>query len=418
MASPRILYVDHTGSLGGAELYLFDAARHTPNAHVVLFEDGPLREKLESENVPVTLLPAPPAVLDVSRSAGLPALLRALPALFGLVFRLARLARNADVLYLNSQKALIVGALAGRLAQRPVVWNLHDVLTADHFSRFTRQLAVFWANHFVDRVVVNSNATRRAFEESGGQTPTQLVYNGVDPAPYAAVTDTQLAALRQNLSVGDAPLVGVFSRLSPWKGQHVLLDALADLPDVHALIVGDALFGTDADYAAQLRHQRDALNLTNRVHFLGFREDIPALMHLVDVVVHTSTAPEPFGRVVVEGMMTGTPVVATAAGGVLEIIDSGRNGLLVPPSDASALHAALGQLLSTPAEARRLADAGRRTALDRFSVESMLSGITASIAAVCEPSPADGPPAPSAPMRDPDSSRVQRAPHRNIPLDP
>ncbi len=84
--------------------------------------------------------------------------------------------------------------------------------------------------------------------------------------------------------------------------------------------------------------------LANRAHFLGFRDDVPALMKGVDIVAHTSIAPEPFGRVVVEGMLAGKPVIAARDGGVTEIIDDGRDGLLVPSGDANALAAAIRQL--------------------------------------------------------------------------
>jgi glycosyltransferase involved in cell wall biosynthesis len=384
LSTPRILFVDHTGALGGAELYLFDVARHTPNAEVVLFEGGPFREKLTAAGVPVTVIPAAPAVLEVRRSAGWGALLRTLPAFLELVLQLVRHVRSADIVYLNSQKALVVGALAAFLARKPVVWNLHDILTADHFSAFNRRLAVFFANTFVHRVIVNSEATRAAFIESGGRAPTGLVYNGIDAAPFDNVTDEHTTSLRGELGLeADIPLVGVFSRLAPWKGQHILLDAVAEMPSVHVLLVGEALFGEDEEYARQLHRQCEALNLTHRVHFLGFRSDVPALMTLVDVIAHTSTAPEPFGRVIVEGMLAGTPVVATAAGGAREIINAGENGLLVPPADAAALREALNQLLSAPDWwARRLTNAARTTAQNRYSPAGMLSSIATQVAAV------------------------------------
>jgi glycosyltransferase involved in cell wall biosynthesis len=375
VSTPRLLFVSHSAALGGAELYLLDVVRERPHAEVVLFEDGPLRARLEAAAVPVTVLPAAPALLDVRKQAGLWSLLQTLPALIGLVLRLARRARTADLLYLNSQKAMIVGALAGWGAGTPVVWNLHDLLTADHFSAGTRRAAVFVANRLVDRVVVNSEATRAAFRESGGTVPTSLVYNGIHEPPAPANGDADRAALRRALGLPDAPLVGVFSRLSAWKGQHVLIDALVTLPDVHALLVGDALFGDDRRYAAGLRRQCEALGLRDRVHFLGFRDDVPALMRLVDVVLHTSTAPEPFGRVVVEGMLARRPVVATRQGGVLEIVEDGVTGRLVPPGDAPALAHTLRTLLASPDAAARLAANGYTRARSAFSVSSMLDGL-------------------------------------------
>jgi len=115
--------------------------------------------------------------------------------------------------------------------------------------------------------------------------------------------------------------------------------------------------------------------VADRVHFLGFREDIPRLMRLTDVVVHTSVAPEPFGRVILEGMLSRRPVVAARAGGTMELAEDGAGGVLVPPGDAKALAGALGSLLADIPRARAMAEAGYDRALTHFSLQSMLEGV-------------------------------------------
>jgi len=147
----------------------------------------------------------------------------------------------------------------------------------------------------------------------------------------------------------------------------------------HLLLVGDALFGEEA-YAASLRAQAARLGLGDRVHFLGFRSDVPRLMRTVDIVAHTSSAPEPFGRVVVEGMLAQRPVIATGAGGVPEIVSAGT-GVLVPPGDATALAAAFTRLLSDPEFAAGVARKGREHATTHFTVEEMVDRKTSRIEA-------------------------------------
>ena len=120
--------------------------------------------------------------------------------------------------------------------------------------------------------------------------------------------------------------------------------------------------------------------MKERVRFLGFREDIPALLHAVDFVAHTSVAPEPFGRVIVEGMLAGKPVVATRAGGACEIIEDGATGCLVAPGDGAALAAVLRMLMEQPGEASRLAKAGRIFAMQKFPVSAMMRGIERGVA--------------------------------------
>jgi len=373
---PRILFVDHAGVLGGAELYLLDVAtRLKDRAHVVVFEPGPFVDRLREAGVSVDVLAAPSALLGVEREGDARGDLKAIPAVLGMMNRVRRLARSYDVIFANSQKGMIVAALAGFLARRPVIWNLHDILTADHFSGAHRALAVQMANRLIRRVIVNSEATRVSFTASGGRTPTATVFNGHDPAVFDRVPEADIAAQRMALGADRYRLVGVFSRLAPWKGQHVLLHALPALPDVRAVLVGGALFQDDRDYEAQLRQEAEALGVADRVMFLGFRSDVPLLMRSMDIVAHTSVSPEPFGRVIVEGMLAGKPVIAAGAGGALEIIDDPSVGLCTPPGDTTALERAIRGVLDDPARAERMARAGRASAEDRFTIDRTVQDI-------------------------------------------
>lgn len=384
LPTPRILFLDQSGALGGAELYLLDLARaHRTSSHVLLLEHGPFFDRLREERLSTEVLPASSAVRNVRKQAGLLAGLRALPGLLRVIRAVARRAAHYDLIFANTQKALLIGGLAGLWARRPVVWNLHDLLTPDHFTAVNRTVAVTAANLLCRHVIANSRASQAAFEAAGGRVPTTVVYNGIDPTPFDAVSAEQVRALRHELDLTGHPVVGVFSRLAPWKGQHVLLEALSDLPpSTHLLFVGDALFDGDRAYAASLRRKVIETHSEERVHFLGFRDDVPALMGLCDVVVHTSVAPEPFGRVIVEGMLARRPVVATGTGGALEILDDGRTGALVRPDDPLALGATLSALLSEPARAEELARAGATHARQTFTPEAMQRGVQAALAQV------------------------------------
>jgi glycosyltransferase involved in cell wall biosynthesis len=380
MTRRSVLFVDHAGVLGGAELYLLDVARYyKDSATVVLFEDGPFRKRLEDARIPVHVVPAANEFLSAQKTSGMGDAVRALPGFLSLVRRIVSYARVHDIVFANSQKALVAAAPAAWWARRPFVWNLHDILTADHFSAVNRQLAVRCANMFATHVIANSEATRQAFVRSGGRREnTSVVYNGLDPEGFTSPPNDVLQELRQALDLPfNAPLIGIFSRLAPWKGQHVLLEALPTIEDAHVLLVGDALFDGDTDYANTLQAKARQLDISERVHFLGFRDDIPALMHLVDVVAHTSVAPEPFGRVIVEGMLAGTPVIATRAGGAREIIDSGVNGFLVEPGNPDALAETVSHLLASPQHAGAMAAAARRDAESRFSQTAMWEEIDA-----------------------------------------
>ena len=155
---------------------------------------------------------------------------------------------------------------------------------------------------------------------------------------------------------------------------------LATIPNAHAVFVGDALFG-EQEYVAEIRRQVQRLGLEGRVHFLGFRRDLPRLMRAVDVVLHTAEAPEPFGRVILEGMLASRPVVAARAGGAVELVQDGVTGLLVAPGDVPAFSAAVASLLNDPGRRAALGRAGQERANRDFSVDAMLAGVTAEISA-------------------------------------
>jgi glycosyltransferase involved in cell wall biosynthesis len=380
----KILYVDQTGQLGGGELSLLDLIRTSPfEAEVALFADGPFREALELRGVRVHLLLGG-SVGGIRREAGIGSILGAGPALLGLRSRLARLAKGFDVLYANSQKAFLLCALARRRGQ-PLIWHLRDMLTADHFSPTLRKIAVTVGNHAASVVIGNSQATADSFIQSGGH-PDKIVvvYNGISSDAFDTVTEEEVARTRRELELTGKFLVGVFGRLSPWKGQHILLEAVASLPDVHAVLIGDALFGEDA-YVEMLRARAACSDLAGRVHFLGFRRDVATLLKCMDIVAHTSTSPEPFGRVIVEGMLACRPVIATRAGGAMEILNDGETGLLVGTGSVLELGDAIVRLRSDLVLAHRLASAGRTKAVTDFSVSTMAAGITKVITGLQSP---------------------------------
>lgn len=374
MSGRGVLFVDHAGVLSGAELSLLDlASAFRADSEVLLLADGPFRAALESRGVRVTVesLRALKSVKKETRIPGPAALADALR----MSRHVARRAKAHRLIHANSQKAFVVAAAAGLLARRPVVWHLRDILASPHFSATNVRAAVTLANLRAARVIANSRATAAAFVGAGGhESLVRVVHNGIDPAPFDAVTPELAAATRAELRIpAGAFVVSLFGRFHPWKGQQVLLDALAALPNVHALFVGAPLFGEDA-FASALHAQAAKTGVGDRAHFLGFRADVPALMRSSDAVVHASVYPEPFGRVIVEGMLAARPVIATRAGGVTEIIDD-DTGVLVPPNDAGALVRAIDALAADPAHAAAMAARGAARARERFSVTAMVRGV-------------------------------------------
>lgn len=380
----RVLAIDQSGVLGGAELSLLEIVRaRTQNFEVVLFDDGPFRAELHNIGAEVRVLNGS-ALNEVRKQNDALPLGRVLKGVVALVRGTITRARHADVIYANTQRAMVVAAMAGWLVRRPVVWHLRDIVSSDHFGPTQLQLIKWCSKLGLAHVIANSAATARAFIEltSFDSTRVDVVFNGFSAAPFDALRNEPVEMLRSMLKLPrNAFLVGSFSRLARWKGQFVLLDAMVLNPDTHAVFVGAPLFGEEL-YEAELREHVVRNGLEGRVHFLGFQHDVVACMVAVDVVVHTSIAPEPFGRVIVEGMLARRPVVAAAAGGVLEIVDDGVNGLLCAPGDAVALASALAKLHGDHGLRMRLATNGYETARTKFGSVSYVSEVERILKAV------------------------------------
>ncbi len=368
----NILFLDQSGKLGGAELALLDIVKGYPNGLLALFEDGQFRELAERNHVSVKVLSH--QAIAVRKESGWLTGLSSLVQLIPLIAKVTQLSRDYEVIYANTAKALVVGAIASLISRRPLVFHLHDILSPDHFSAANRRLLVGLSNQFASLVIAVSQASLKSFIEAGGRPELGvLVYGGFQPEDYGddrtrQTLQTTAHQLCDGLELQNRFVIGHFSRLSPWKGQHVLINALAQCPsDVTAVFVGDALFGEQA-YAQELHAQVDHLGLSDRVRFLGFRSDVVPLMMMCDVVAHTSTAAEPFGRVIVEAMLCGKPIIAAQEGGALEIIESGVNGWLVPPGDADQLAETIHHCRDHWKETLAIAQQGQEQAKQRFNL--------------------------------------------------
>lgn len=363
----NILFLDQSGKLGGAELSLADVAQfYRETSSVALFEDGIFRKILEQKQIDVRILAT--ESLKFRKESHLFQSLGQLGSILPLIWKVSQISRDYDLIYANTQKALVVGAIASIFSRRPLVFHLRDILCADHFSSTNRRVAITLVNRCASLVIANSQATKTAFIEAGGRVDlTEFVYNGFEPKTYQ-VAEPERDRIRQELGLENAFVVGHFSRLSPWKGQHILLEALTLCPqEIVAICVGDALFG-ESDYVAQLHQQVSQLGLENRVKFLGFRSDAIPLMNACDLVAHTSTSPEPFGRVIVEAMLCGCPVVAAAAGGAIELVETGKTGWLVPPGNPNTLAEVILSCYNDQEQANVIANHARNIAKDRFQL--------------------------------------------------
>ncbi|SAK52019.1 group 1 family glycosyl transferase [Caballeronia hypogeia] len=373
----RVLAVDQSGALGGAELSMLEVVKNMRgDVQTVLFDDGPFRIALEAVGVKVDVLDGK-SLGDLRKDGktrpGAGMLRGVLRLLRGTLDK----SRNADVIYVNTQRAMVIGAIAGLIARRPVVWHLRDIVSEEHFGRTQLAIIKWCTKLMLEHVIANSTASAAAVTALTRLREERLdvVFNGISSEPFTELESVAQHEFRARFGLPqDAFVVGCFSRLARWKGQHVLLEALRECQEMHAVFVGAALFGED-EYEAELRAYVLEHGLAERVHFLGFQNDIAACMKAVDVVTHTSIMPEPFGRVIIEGMLSKRPVVATRAGGVMDIVDDGENGILCSPGDAAELARILERLKSNEPLRERLVEQGYVNATSRFGTQRYVESV-------------------------------------------
>jgi len=348
----RVVYLDHVAQLSGGEIALLRLVPHLREveAHVILAEDGPLADELVRAGISVEVM----ALRE--RARGLPkdaVTARTVPigaalATIAYVVRLALYLRRLrpDLVHANSLKAGVYGSLAARLAGVPLVWHVRDRIAGDYLPAAAVRAVRVMTGRLTAAVIVNSQETATTL---GSRAAAVVV-------PEAIIAPASVAVRAAG------PLtVGMVGRFAPWKGQDLFLRAFAQAfpdGDAHCVLVGAPLFGEE-DFERRLHALADELDLGARVQFRGFRTDIWPELSRMDLVVHASLVPEPFGQVVLEGMAAGVPVVAADAGGPRELIDHDVNGVLYPIGDESALARALSELARDGGRRARLADGGR-----------------------------------------------------------
>lgn len=380
-------------ALGGAEhslLLLLQGLRACGvEAEVALFGDGLFRDRLSALGVPTVGVDLPQWARAAGRYrlpggpvGGAALMAGSLPA----ALRLAAAARRAgaDLIHTNGMKAHLLGGLAGRLVRLPVIWHLRDFPPGGWAGRTFHEAA-----RRLPEVILAPSEAVAASVRLPGRTRPRVVPDPVDLDRFHPGIPRD--RIRRELGIGgEEPLIGMIGHLTPWKGHEVFLEiarAVADrIPRSRFVVVGGSIYETHghAGYPEILRQRATALGLSDRVTFLGARDDIPELLAGVDVLVHSPTAPEPFGRVLAEAMAVGRPVVAARCGGIPEVVEDGVTGFLVPSADVGAFTAAVVRLLDDPVLCRRLGGAGRRRAEARFGIEAHAASVLEAYRAVLE----------------------------------
>ena len=388
----KIVYFNPTGTLGGAELCLLDvvagvrAGRPEWSIKVLLADDSPVRDALERLGIACEVLPIPSRLAaagdsDTTSNSRLGKLLKlstTLPSALGYFLKVRRALRDErpGLLQTNGMKAHLLGAW-GAPKGVPVVWQMHDYpgsrpLMA-RLLKISRRPGL--------RVVAVSKSVADATKALlGPSVPVDCVYNAIDLERFSPVLgdrETDPGAWLDDLAgLPPAPpgtvRVGLVATYARWKGHDLFLDAAARVtpsPRVRFYVVGGPIYRSAGSQFSreELESKAKSLGLDGRVGFVPHQGEPAKAFRSLDVVVHASTRPEPFGRVIVEAMACGRALIAMQEGGAAELFEDGVSALGCPPNDPDALADRLQRLIVSSDLRAALGQEGRKATLAYFN---------------------------------------------------
>ncbi len=384
----RVLYLEPTALVSGGGIALLrliralDRSRFAPI--VVLGSNGPLltdfrrvrgcRVLVRSFPLEVAKVTRKDVFVGALKNAG--ALARYSATLVAVVNRL-----RPAILHSNGLKMHLFSISMAWRNRSLLIWHIRDFISPPYMPWRTAILLRALARLVPDVLICNSDATRSTIARSKKAVVVSGGIADIAPRVYrvhdglAHTTETRGATKR---GVRRVAMVG---RIAPWKGQQVFVTAAARLAekfdDVRFIIAGSATTANDVLFVQDLKRRIKAMNHGSRIVMAGLVRDVPKFLSNIDVLVHCSLSPEPFGQVIVEGMAAGVPVVASREGGPEEIISDGRTGCLYRPGDVGELEAIIERLLEDPAERQRIGKAAQDEVASRFTIERTAQSVEA-----------------------------------------
>lgn len=378
--------------MGGAETSLREllagVRRAAPDweLHLLLGEDGPMAGKARELGVQVTVVPFPAGLARLGdakqgRLATLGTLLKAAGATARYARDLAAIIRSLqpNIVHSNGFKMHLLGAWSCP-RRTPLVWHIHDyVSTRPLMSRLLRR-----HSKRCSVAVVNSRSVAADLKALAPDLTIAPIYNAIDLerfAPTGNQVDLDAIAGLPAAAPG-AVRVGLVATFARWKGHKIFLQALAELPPatrVRGYVIGGPIYQTNGSQWSlpELRQEANRLGLGGKVGFTGFLDDAATAMRSLDVIVHASVEPEPFGMVIVEAMACGRAVIACQAGGAAELFVDGENAVGYSPGDAAELARQILRLASSEGLRRQLGKAGRSAAEQVYHGERLAEELLA-----------------------------------------
>ena len=354
-----ILHTIESSEPGGAETVLLDLSSRLDSKRfrsvALLIKRGWLQDRLEEKGVKTYLVECG-SWYD-----------------FRLPRAIARIVRRekVDLIHSHLPDQNFYSCLVGRLTGRRTIATYHGPIEITSAHRMRQVVKIYFVRHAAASVVVVCDYVSAMLQRRGFK-PQKIVriYNGIDTKYFEAAPRN---GLRRELDVPrESKLVGMIAHLHSAKGYEFFVQAARRVANVFPAVRFIAVGEIKEPVWSKLTGLIDSLELKDRVHFLGLRDDIPGILHDLDVFVLSSLS-EGFPLAVLEAMAAGRPIVVTKSGGPEELIEDGLTGILVPPANAQALADGICQLLTDPAKAMELGRNARMKVDQQFSIETMIA---------------------------------------------
>jgi glycosyltransferase involved in cell wall biosynthesis len=389
----KLLYLNASSQLGGAERNLIDTIcavqDRDPSIEITVLitaADGPIVAELDRLRVEIILLELPSKIAQLGDS-GLKGQNNPLVSILSFACNVSLLGEfisywqqlkrsisqiNPDVIHSNGMKTHLLAASLG--VSIPIIWHLHDFIGS---RVLVKQLLKLLVNRASAAIAI-SQSIADDWQSVFPSLQIELIYNAIDIDRY-----------KPQLSIRDSQHlnIGLVATYALWKGHDIFIQAIGHIakkrPELQSTakfyIIGGAIYETArSQYSrSQLQQLARDLNIEDWLVFIDFQQDIVSAYNMLDIVVHASTQPEPFGRTIVEAMACEKAVIVAQAGGAAELFAHQKDAIGVLPGDSTALSAVIEQLIDSPSDRIALGIAGRITVMQRFNRDRLGKDIIA-----------------------------------------
>jgi glycosyltransferase involved in cell wall biosynthesis len=379
----KLLYLNASSQLGGAERNLIDTIcavqDRDPSIEIsvlITAADGPIVSELNRLGIKIILLELPSKIAQLGDS-GLKGENNRLVSILGFARNLSLLGEligywqqlkrsiaqiDPDVIHSNGMKTHLLAASLG--ISTPIIWHLHDFIGS---RVLVKQLLKLFVNRASAAIAI-SKSIADDWQAVFPSLEIELIYNAIDVDRYTP---------RSNIRDSQHLNIGLVATYALWKGHDIFIQAIGHIakqrPELQSTIkfyiIGGAIYQTArSQYSrSQLQQLARDLNVEDWLVFVDFQQDIVSGYNMLDVVIHASTQPEPFGRTIVEAMACEKAVIVAQAGGAAELFTHQKDAIGVLPGDPVALSVAIGKLIDSPSDRIALGKAGRITVMERFN---------------------------------------------------